>query len=62
MMWFRCKYYKSTYKSHCDIDEPETYCDGCEYGLKMLKTLDEEYEPDPDEGWEKYKEERWPTT
>ena len=53
----RCKHDRYSY---CDIDEPETLCDGCEYGLEWLAVLeDETTEPDPDEAWEKFKEERW---
>ena len=42
MMWFKCKYNKY---QMCDIDEPESACEGCGYGLKYLKSDDEDEKP-----------------
>lgn len=52
MMWFKCKYNRY---SNCDIDESDTLCDGCEYGLKYLETKDDE--PDPDRAYEQARDE-----
>ena len=54
MMWFKCKY--NRYQT-CDIDEPETACEGCEEGLKCLKLLNEPNEPDPDREYEQARDE-----
>jgi hypothetical protein len=39
MMWFKCKY---NHYQNCDIDEPDTACEGCEYGLKYLESDEDE--------------------
>lgn len=54
MMWFKCKY---DHYSYCDIDEDDTLCEGCETGIKCLEKLDEPYEPDPDEAYERARDE-----
>ena len=57
----RCKYDRYSY---CDIDEPDTLCDGCEYGRQWLAAYeDETAEPDPDIAYERVRDEgRWLTT
>ena len=58
MINMKCKYDRYSF---CDLDEPDTLCDGCEYGLKHLETKDDE--PDPDRAYEQARDEgRRPTT
>ena len=56
----KCKY---DHYSFCDIDEPETACDGCEYGRQWLAAYEDESEPDPDIAYDRARDEgRWLTT
>ena len=51
----RCKYDRYSY---CDIDEDDTLCDGCEYGRQWLAVLeDDTLEPDPDEAYDRARDE-----
>lgn len=54
MLRFKCKFDPYSY---CDIDEPDTLCDGngCEYAVYADK--DEFDEPDPDREYERLRDE-----
>lgn len=49
----KCKYDRYSF---CDIDEPDTQCDGCEYGRQWLEAY-ENAEPDPDIAYEEARDE-----